>query len=97
MFPKLNARLIVFVAIAATLGGGLFLYVSPASTKVDPAPVFDRPSIANEVTIRPWGEDLSAAAVGSGGIELDLDGNVSALFASDQWCGLLACGNPRQP
>ena len=96
MFSKRKARLIVFVAVAATLGSGLFVYVTPASTNVNPAPVNDRPGIANNVTIRPWGEDLSEGAVDSGGIENNLDGNASALFASD-WCGLPACGNPRLP
>ena len=97
MFSKRKARLIVFVAVAATLGSGLFVYVTPASTNVNPAPVGDRPGIATNATIRPWSDYLSEGAVDSGGIENDLDGNASALFASDQWCGLPACGNPRQP
>jgi hypothetical protein len=97
MFSKRKARLVVFAAVAATLGGGLFVYVTPASTNVNPAPVDDRLGIADSARIRPWGEDLSAQAVGSGGIERDLDGNASALFALDQLCGLPACGNPRQP
>lgn len=96
MFSKRKARLIIFAAVAAALGGGLFAYVTPASTNVDPAPVA-RPGIENSPTIRPWGEDLSEGAVDPAGIELDLDGNASALLASDQWCGRPACGNPRQP
>jgi hypothetical protein len=97
MFSKRKAKLIVFVAVAATLGSGLFVYVTPASTKVDPAPVDERPGIANNATTyRAWGADLSVGAVDSGGIENNLDGNASALFASD-WCGLPACGNALQP
>jgi hypothetical protein len=95
MFSKKRIRLAAFVGVAVTLGG-LFAYVAPASN-VDRAPLDDRPAIENSPTIRPWGEDLSGGAVDSGGIELDLDGNASALFASDQWCGLRACGNPRLP
>jgi hypothetical protein len=91
--PK-RMRLIVFVAVAATLAG-MFAYVAPASN-ADLAPLDDRPGIANNATIRPWSEDLSVGAIDSGGIETDLDGNASALFASD-WCGRPACGNPRQP
>jgi hypothetical protein len=91
--PK-RMRLAVFVAVAATLAG-VFAYVAPASN-ADRALLDDRPGIANNATIGPWGEDLSEGAVDSGGIETDLDGNASALFASD-WCGLPACGNPRQP
>jgi hypothetical protein len=96
MFSKRKARLAVLVAVAATLGGGLLVYVTPASTKVDPAPAFDRPGIANNITIRPWGEDLSKDAVEAAGIERDLDGNASSLVASD-CIGLPACGNPRLP
>jgi len=95
MFSRRKARLIVFAAVAATLGGGLFVYVTPASTNVNRAPVDARPSIANNATITPWSEYLSEGAVDSAGIETDLDGNASSLFASD-WCGLPACGNPRQ-
>jgi hypothetical protein len=82
MFSKRKARLIAFVVFAATVGGGLFAYVTPASTKVDPMPVDGRP-IAIEPTYRSWGEDLSANAVDSAGIELDLDGNAASLFPSD--------------
>jgi hypothetical protein len=96
MFSKRKARLIVFVAFAATLGGGLLVYVTPASTTVDPGPLDNRPSMTNSATIRPWGADLSEHAVHSGGIENDLDGNAAALFTSD-WCGLPACGNARLP
>ena len=91
--PK-RLRLIVFAAVAATLAG-MFAYVAPASN-ADLAPLDDRPGVANSATIRPWSEDLSVGAIDSGGIETDLDGNASALFASD-WCGRPACGNPRQP
>ena len=92
MFSKRKARLIVFVAAAVTLSGGLFIYVTPASTSVNPAPVNHRPGIASDATITPWGEYVSEGAVDSAGIETDLDGNTSSLYASDQWCGLPACG-----
>jgi len=92
--PK-RMRLTLFVAGAATLAG-VFAYVAPASN-ADRVPLDDRPGVANNATIRPWGEDLAEGAVNAGGIEADLDGNASALFASDQWCGLPACGDPRQP
>jgi hypothetical protein len=58
--------------------------VTPASTKVNPAPVVVRPGIANSASIRLWGEYLSEDAVDAAGIENDLDGNASALFASDR-------------
>ena len=86
MFSRRKARLFVFTAVAATAGGGLFIYVTPASTKVNPAPVFDRPGIADSAMFRPWGEDLSTDAVDAAGIETNLDGNASALLASD-WRG----------
>jgi hypothetical protein len=78
--PK-RMRLAVFVAVAATLAG-MFAYVAPASN-ANQAALDDRPGIANNATIKPWGEYLSEAAVDSRGIETDLDGNASALFASD--------------
>lgn len=82
MVSTKRIRLTVFLAVVATVGGA-FAYVVPAS-KVEGAPVDDRPGIANSATIRPWSESLSARAVDSGGVELDLDGNASALVASDQ-------------
>ena len=85
--------LIVFVAIAV---GGAFAYVAPAATTVDRAVLDERPGIASNATSTPWAAP-SAEAVDSAGIEKDLDGNASALFASDQWCGLPPCGHPRQP
>jgi hypothetical protein len=95
--PK-RMRLTVFGAVAVTLTGlvvaGVFAYVTPASTAVR-APLVDQPGIASSAAIEPW--NLSAGAVDSIGIETDLDGNASALFASDQWCGLPACADPRQP
>jgi hypothetical protein len=57
MFSKRKASLIVSAAVAATLGGGLFLYVTPASTNVKPAPVDDRPAIANDAPYNPLSED----------------------------------------
>jgi hypothetical protein len=83
MFAKRKARLFVFTAFAAMVGGGLFIYVTPASTKVDPAPVYHRPGIIYSAMFRTWGEDLSADAVDAAGIETDLDGNALALLASD--------------
>jgi hypothetical protein len=95
MFSK-RTRVSVLVAAAVTLGG-VFAYVAPASN-IDRAPLDDRLGIADDLpTIRPWGEDLSKSAVDAAGIERDLDGNTRALFASDQWCGRPACGNPRLP
>jgi hypothetical protein len=92
MFSKRKARLIVFAAAAVTLGGGLFAYVTPASTNVDPAPVVDRPgAVNNATTLRPWSEDLSENAVDARGIEKDLDGNASALISSP-CAGLPGCG-----
>jgi hypothetical protein len=94
--PK-RMRLIVIVAVAATLAG-VFAYVAPASN-ADRAPLDDRPGIANNATnatIRPWSDYLSEGAVDSRGIENNLDGNASALFPSD-CSGLPGCGNPRQP
>lgn len=87
MFSRRKAaRLFTFAVFAAILGGGLFVYVTPASTNVNPAPVYDRPGIADGATITPWSEYLSEGAVDSLGIERDLDGNASALFPSDlQW------------
>ena len=93
MFSKKRVRLSVFAAVVVV--GGLFAYVA-AAYNVERAPLDDRPGTAYNATISPWRENLAEGAVDSGGIEADLDGNASALFASD-WCGLPACGNPRQP
>ena len=84
MFAMRRARLIVFAAAAVTLGAGLFVYVTPASTNVTPAPAAAGPGIVgNETAYRSWGEDLSASAVDASGVEKDLDGNASSLIASD--------------
>jgi hypothetical protein len=92
MFSKRKARLIAFAAVAAALGGGLFVYVTPASTNVDRAPVDDRPGIARSApSYRSWGEDLSADAVDAAGIETDLDGNASSLVPSDCIVGSPEC------
>jgi hypothetical protein len=73
------------VAVAATLGG-VFVYVAPASD-VDRAHLDDRPGIAKNAAIKPsWEEDLPEGTIDSGGVEADLDGNASALVASD-WSG----------
>jgi hypothetical protein len=99
MFSKRKARLIVFVAAAAALGGGLLAYVTPASTSVNvnPAPRDARPGFADSVPFRLSSEYLSEDAVDAGGIENDLDGNAASLVASDQWCGKPACSYPRLP
>ena len=64
MFSKRKARLIASAAVAATLGGGLLLYVTPAATKVNPAPIDDRPAIVNDAPYRV----LSGAAPDAGPI-----------------------------
>jgi hypothetical protein len=81
--PRHGARrLALFAAVTAATLAGVYAYVAPASN-VTPAPLDDRPGIASNATIRPWSEFLSARAVDSNGIERDLDGNASALAASD--------------
>ena len=83
MLSTHKARLIAFAAAIATLGGGLFVYMTPASTNVNAAPIEQQPGIASDATIAPWSSYLSERAVNSGGIENDLDGNASSLFPSD--------------
>ena len=61
MFAKRKARLIVSAAVAATVGGGLFLFVTPAAPKVNSAPVVDRPAIANDAPYRALSEDAIKA------------------------------------
>ena len=92
MSPNLKSRLILLAALAVTLGGGLVAYVAPASTNVNPAPIDLRPT--NNATKEFWFSSVSGRAVDAGGAWLDLDGNASALYASDQ-CGLPACAYPR--
>lgn len=91
--PK-RMRLAVFAAVAAAtlVGVYAYAYVAPTSAAVR-APLDARPGIADSPTFTPWSEYLSEEAVDSGGIENDLDGNASALIASDQ-CGLPACAYP---
>ena len=84
MISRREARLVVFAGAALALGGGLFAYMTPASTNVNPAPVDLRLGIPGDASIEPWSNYLSESAVSSGGIENDLDGNASALFASDR-------------
>jgi len=96
MFSIRKARPFVFTSVAsvAVTLGVVFTYVAPASN-VRPAPLEDRPGVASfSTTLRPWSDDLSADAVDAGAIERDLDGNASSLYASDQWCGRPACGDP---
>ena len=77
-------RLALFVAVSAATLAGVYAYVAPASDAARArAPLDDRPGIANYATVRPWGKDLSEGAVDAGGIETNLDGNASALVASD--------------
>lgn len=87
MFSRRKARVIVFVAAVVSLGGGLFVYVTPASTNVVAAPVI----ADSETTYRSWGQDLSPSAVDAGGIEKDLDGNAASLISSDCLVAGLAC------
>jgi len=82
MFSKRKARLTVFAAAVVAVSSGLFLYMSPASTSVDPAAGAVRPSVASNPAITPWSEYLSEEAVDSAGVEKDLDGNASALISS---------------
>jgi len=91
--PK-RMRVAAFAAVLAATLAGVYTYVAPASDAAR-APLDDRPGIATNATITPWG-DPTAGAVDSAGIETDLDGNASALFPSD-CSGLPGCGNPRQP
>lgn len=83
MFSKRKARLIVFATAVVALGGGLFAYVAPASTNVNPAATDVRPGIAGDATIEPWSTYLSNEAVDARGIEGDLDGNAASLYPSD--------------
>ena len=77
-------RKALFVAITAATLAGVYAYVAPASDAARArAALDDRLGIANGATIRPWGEDLSEGAVDAGGIETNLDGNASALVASE--------------
>jgi hypothetical protein len=83
MFSKQEGKRMAataFVSVAVTLGG-VFAYGVPSNA--ERARVDDRPGIADSATFGPWIENLSASAVDAGGIEADLDGNASALFASD--------------
>src|SRR5687767_12190413 len=80
--------LTLLAAVAATLAG-VSAYVVLASD-TDQSALDDQPAIASDATpdidanLRPWGEELAEGAIDSGGIERDLDGNASALIASDQ-------------
>jgi len=75
-------RMALSAAVTAATLAGVYAYVAPASN-VARAPLDDRPGIASNATISPWSEFLSPGAVDSNGIERDLDGNASALVASD--------------
>ena len=98
MFSLRKARPFVFTAVAsaAVTLGAVFTFVAPASN-VRPAPSEDQSGVASYSALKPWLENLSADAVDAGGIERDLDRNAASLFASDQWCGRPACGDPRLP
>jgi len=80
MISRKSVRLTLLATIAVA---GAFAYVAPAYN-IEQARLDDQPVINDTVTIRPWGEDLSADAVESNGIERDLDGNASALMPSDR-------------
>lgn len=69
MVTKRKVGLTAFAFCTVALSSGLFLYMAPASTSVDPAPV----------AVRPWSSYLSENAVDSAGIERDLDGNAASL------------------
>lgn len=85
MFSSRKAtRLFTFAVFATILGGGLFAFVTGASTNADAAPVGAEAGIArNEIPYQPWSDALSPSALDAAGIEKDLDGNASALFPSD--------------
>jgi len=88
-----TVRVAVLVTVLAATLIGAYAYLAPAS---DAAAVIDhRPHPASTPTIPPRREYLPKDALDANGIELDLDGNASALIAADQWCGRPACGNPR--
>jgi len=82
MFSKRKVRLTALAAVTLATSSALFLYMTPAATSVNPAPVESAPAFASEATIEPWSTYLSRDAVDSNGIELDLDGNASALIPS---------------
>ena len=83
----LSVRVLTGLTLAAALGG-VVTYVASASnvtrvpTMVTSSGV-ERSGVENSVNIRPWSENLSKDAVDALGIELDLDGNESALVTSD--------------
>jgi hypothetical protein len=81
MISKRRITLTAFAAVAV-IAGGVFTLVAPAS--VVERPSFQEPRAIDNVTIRPWGEDLSGDAVDAVGIERDLDGNASALIPLDR-------------
>jgi acyl CoA:acetate/3-ketoacid CoA transferase alpha subunit len=71
---------LVFSLVAAALAGTA-VYMTPAS-EVNGAQLSAVPSIRDDVAIQSfWGAPVGA--VDSGGVEADLDGNASALVASD--------------
>jgi hypothetical protein len=82
MISKRRAKLTGFAAGALILSGA-FTLVARAYTNAERAALDQRPVIESIATIRPWGESLSPVAVDAAGIETDLDGNASALYAFD--------------
>ena len=82
MISKRRAKLTAFAAGAVILSG-VFTLVTAADTNVEQVGLDQRPVMESIATLRPWGESLSPDAVDANGIEADLDGNASALYASD--------------
>ena len=76
-----KVRVTAFAAVLAAALIGVYAYLSPASDAAVSFP--DGPDMANP-TVEPWSNYLSKDAVDSNSIELDVDGNSSALVPSDQ-------------
>lgn len=85
MFSKRKARLMASVTVAATLGGGLFVYMTSAATRVDAAPVHIQPRIDSGATPNwPSIEAVSEDGADAARIETDPDSNASASMSIDE-------------
>ena len=74
-------KLIGFLLVAVALAGTV-VHMAPASD-VDGPHLNDLPGISSDMAIKSlWGPP-DDGAVDSGGVEADLDGNASALIASN--------------
>jgi hypothetical protein len=84
MFSRSAVRYAALFFVTGSLFGAsvVFAYIAPTAD-VQRASSDER--VAKETAITPWSEFLSKDAVDSGGAELDLDGNASALVASPPW------------